>query len=80
MKQYIAAFVYDPDRDVIRQVCVGCSQLLYFSGFLVKVNEICLIKNQPEAVAVLYNLAQDYTMEDCKEYVKGTHIGGRWSE
>lgn len=74
----IAAFLYDHETDHLRHVCVGCSQLLYFAGYLTKVREIPLTSDG--GVAVCYTLADCWTVQDCADFVRGRHVGGDWPE
>lgn len=61
-----------------RQTCVGCTEILAELGMVRKVQEFPLNDLQPEFSVVVYEIAPDFTLDECRDAIKGRHVGPAW--
>ena len=73
------AFLQRPDGET-RNVCVGCSEILYEQGMLTLVSERPLptYGGGAQATTVIYQIAEPFTLDECREAIKARHTGPEW--
>jgi hypothetical protein len=73
------AFLQRPDGES-RQVCVGCSEVLYEQGMLGLVIDepIASISGGEYARQVIYRIVEPFTLDECRDAIKGRHKGRAW--
>lgn len=62
----------------LRPTCVGCSQMLYLCGALVKVGDWPIIKQHPEEfVFSVWRLAEGYSLDNCRKLIGKRHLDSK---
>ena len=63
--------------DKVHATCVGCSEMLYWCGALKLVHDVPLNDHQPFARVHVYQIAEGYTLEDCRRLIGRRHLDSR---
>lgn len=74
MRDYVLAFLHH--KGSTRQVCLGCSGILHEQGML----NVAYETNGDGGFGaiVLYEIAPNFTLEECRKAVTARHIGPEW--
>lgn len=63
----------------VRQVCVGCSEILYEQGILTLVIEETMPRLVgDDAVQRVYRIASPFTIDECRAAISARHNGPLW--
>ena len=79
MSKPLLAFL---DRDGASiSVCTGCTKILHEQGMVEIAEQHPLpVKNAPDGTycMIVYRIAPPFTLDECRDAIKGRHIGEAW--
>lgn len=64
--------------EVKRPTCVGCTEILIEQGMVEVVEEFPLNGNQSEYSVIVCRIAPGFTLDECRDAIKGRHVGPAW--
>lgn len=75
MTPVMAILILDGER---RPTCLGCTEILAEQGMVEVVEEFPLNGHQPEFSVIVYKIAPGFTLAECRDAIKGRHVGPAW--